>query len=143
MGRCIGDWVTHSHLAPIQPKENWLNRQIASSHKCGHCKACKWVKKSKEFKSSTTTEMFPIRDFINCSTKGIIYKATCGCPRDYVGKTKSGWRKRILEHIGDITYQRDTPLARHMEIAHGGNTDTLFFQPIELLKMSQRGGDVD
>lgn len=64
--------------------------------------------------SATTGEEFEIYDFIHCSFKGIIYKATCTCPYDYIGKTKGEWRKRVLEHIRDIRHERDTPLARHL-----------------------------
>lgn len=142
-GRSIGDRITRSHLDPLPPRQCWLERQINGGFKCRHCKACRWIKNSKDFSSAVTEKKFPIRDFINCSTKGVIYKATCNCPRDYVGKTKREWRRRILEHIGDIAHKRDTPLAKHMELIHGGSSDSLYFQPLELIRPTQRGGDID
>lgn len=58
---------------------------------------------------------------------------------DYVDKKK----RCILEHIGDITHKRDTPLAKHMELVHGGDTRNLSFQAVEPICPSLRGGDLD
>lgn len=134
IGRSVGGFVEKSHLESRPPRQNWLTRPVRGVFRCGHCKACKWVKPSKKVTCAVSGDAFEIHDFINCGTTGLIYTATCGCPKDYVRKTIREWRKRILEHVGDITHKRDIPLATHIETVHGGNTRDLFFQPLEYVR---------
>ncbi|XP_056378779.1 uncharacterized protein LOC130274454 [Hyla sarda] len=143
-GKSIGDMVTHSHLAPLPPPSTWLDRSnITGSHKCGHCRACPFMKKTESVTITISNKLFKIKDFINCSTRAVVYVAVCSCALMYVGKTIRELRRRVLEHIGDIRNKRDTALARHVNEIHGGDTKGMTFFGIEKMNPSSRGGDLD
>lgn len=61
----------------------------------------------------------------------------------YVGKTIREFRRRILEHIGDIEHQRETPLASHMRIHHSSNPLALKFWALEIVSLGERKGNLD
>lgn len=60
-----------------------------------------------------------------------------------MGKTLREFRRRVGEHLGDIRHNRDTPIARHVWIEHGGNPKCLQFKGSDTIRPSPRGGDID
>lgn len=97
-GRSLRDHLVHSHYEAPRLEGTWLKRRINGMFRCGQCRACHFVNKTKEFQSSQTGDRFVIRDFVNCKTKGLVYICTCPCPKDYVGKTKSEFCQQILDN---------------------------------------------
>lgn len=67
----------------------------------------------------------------------------CPCPKDYVGKTKLEFRRRILDHDGDLKNRRYTPLSGHMWDKHNGDERALLFCIIKRVRPSPRQGDWD
>lgn len=98
---------------------------------------------TKKFQSPTTGITYDPRDFHNCRSSGIVYMASCSCPLIYVGKTIREFRRRILEHIGDIEHARDTPVALHMRRVHPDSPFSIRFCVIESIRSNGRKGDID
>ncbi|CAJ0945100.1 unnamed protein product [Ranitomeya imitator] len=101
-GRSLRDMLVHSQYQRPRPRDTWLHRRPCGFFKCGDCSLCKWMRPCKKFQSSTTGKIFYQREFSNCKTEGVVYVASCSCPKDYVGKTKREFRRRVGEHMGDI-----------------------------------------
>lgn len=74
---------------------------------------------------------------------GVVYLCMCVCAQNYVGKTKRQLRRRIGEHLRDIRHGRDTPLARHVNEMHGGDPRCIKFLVIEVIRPTERRGDID
>ncbi|XP_056407822.1 uncharacterized protein LOC130303807 [Hyla sarda] len=142
-GKNLGDFLVHSLYTPPRGPGTWLDRKVSGSFKCGSCKACKYMRVSKEFLSPSTNKMYKCYDYANCKTSKVIYLATCPCPLCYVGKTMREVRRRILEHMSDIRHKREKPLSLHMLRHHADTPFNLDFQVIEVLKPDIRGGDLD
>lgn len=45
------------------------------------------IRKKKEFTSTSTGKSYALKDFITCSTKGVVYMLKCSCGIQYVGRT--------------------------------------------------------
>lgn len=115
-GISLKDCLVHSHYEPPKREGSWLTRK--RNEKCGQCKACAFVTKTKEFSSTVTKKKYTIFDFANRKKKGLVYLCWCSCPKDYIGKTKCEFRRRILDHIGDIRNRRNKTLAKHVWDRH-------------------------
>ncbi|CAJ0936595.1 unnamed protein product [Ranitomeya imitator] len=141
-GRSIKDQLVRSHFSEPQP-HTWLTSTVTGCHRCSGCVACKNIEVGKTFKSTDKSETFEIRSFISCRSEGVIYRAICDCDLIYVGKTIRELRRRVGEHLRDIVKKRETPLARHINSVHGGDTSTVKFMGIEKVTKPTRGGDWD
>lgn len=139
-GRNIGDFVVHSHYTPPPQEGTWLTRQVLGTYRCGGCKACQYIWKTKTTYNHRTGIEYQSRYFANCKTPGVVYLARCDCPLFYVGKTTRELRRRILEHIGDIQHSRDTPITQHMRSVHQKAPFTISFWALEVIKADIRGG---
>lgn len=142
-GRSLRDRLVHSHFLEAKDNKTWLDRKPMGCFRCSDCSFCKYIVQSKNFQSATSGCIYSIRDFINCKSVGLIYMATCPCPRNYVGKTTRQLRKRVGEHLGNIRRGEDTPLATHMQIFHPGQEKNLSFIGLEIVRKSPRGGNFD
>lgn len=142
-GCSIRDQLVHSHYQPPASDGTWLSRKINGVFRCGQCKTCPFIVKTKTFASIVTNEQFEVRDFINCKSKGIVYMIKCTCPKNYVGKTKWEFRRRVLDHIGDIHHRRETSVSTHVWELHNGDLRSIEFYALEMVRQSPRGGDWD
>ncbi|XP_066457702.1 uncharacterized protein [Eleutherodactylus coqui] len=141
-GRNLGDRLVHSHLTPGPSSTTWLNSELPKgSYPCSGCKACKFMRRGTTFTSSSTGHEYNIREFINCRSSGVVYKATCHCPLDYVGKTIQQLRRRVLGHIGNIDRGEHTSLATHIREYHNNDPNMVRFQGIETIKENGRRGE--
>ncbi|CAJ0947477.1 unnamed protein product [Ranitomeya imitator] len=139
--KTLGDRLVYSHFSA--PKvTTLLPQRPAGCFKCGGCIACESIYTGKEFFNANTQETFKLKKFGNCRSTGVIYRATCQCGITYVGKTIREFR-RVGEHLGDIRHQRDTPIAKHVNGLHGGDTKVMRFMGIDKIDMPIRGGDLD
>lgn len=139
----LSDILVHSHFTESKPVRTHFLSPTVGSYKCFKCEACKYMAPTKEFMNSDSTRTYKIKQFINCRTSGVIYVGICSCPKLYVGKTFRELRKRVLEHIGTITRNVDTPLARHIRDFHRSNTQAIKFFGIEKVQLGTRKGDID
>lgn len=117
-----------------------MKRSPKGCYKCAQCKLCDFVQVEKTFTSAHTGESYQIKDFINRKSTGLIYKITCSCPRDYIGKTSREFCRRIGEHLGNIRRGDDTPVAMHIREYHDGLMEAIQFKGLELVKPTMRGG---
>ena len=87
---------------------------------CSHCdRRCDLCKKfllqASKFQSSATGRYYPIRQNLSCSSKNVIYLATCNkCNLQYVGSTSTEFKVRFRNHKSSMLNNRRTcELAAH------------------------------
>ena len=122
---------------------------------CGtNCKLCPFTGEAattrgrlvKSVKVSNTGEDYVIRGRITCSTKNVLYLATCTkadrtCPDkpQYGGETGQEAKKRFAEHYGTITQpchvNTTTPVGQHFRQL-GHSVKDLDFIPVERIYSS-------
>ena len=85
--------------------------------KCGkRCDLCKnFLLQTSKFESSATGRQYPIRQKLTCSSKNVIYLATCNkCNLQYVGSTSTEFKVRFRNHKSSMLNNRRTcELAMH------------------------------
>ncbi|OCT64993.1 hypothetical protein XELAEV_18041234mg [Xenopus laevis] len=140
--RNIGDQLTHSHYK-TPTNTTWLTNKTKGCYKCGTCMACPFIQKTNCVTGRLDIANFKISQFINCKTVGVVYIMKCACGKTYVGKTKREFRRRILEHVGDVKNNRNTTVATHINEIHSGNTGVMKFFGVEHFKPTSRVGDID
>lgn len=141
-GQNLREHLVHS-LYQEGIKETWLRSTIKGSFPCGNCKFCTYLPRIKEFKIPGTERKIEIRQFFNCRLKGIVYVATCTCPKLYVGKTLQEFRRRISKHISAINCGEETPIARHLREYHNNDVKALKFWGLSQQKRGKRKGNLD
>ncbi|OCT72372.1 hypothetical protein XELAEV_18035350mg [Xenopus laevis] len=140
-------------LSPSLYRENENRKQddflrFNGCFKCGQirCITCKYLKTSKEFNSTVTKNVYRIKQYINCCSKGIVYLITCTkCGKQYVGCTIRSLKERIREHINQVSnikLSNKTNVTRHFYECNGSNLQYLSIQGIEQIKTGIRGGDL-
>ncbi|OCT74273.1 hypothetical protein XELAEV_18033233mg, partial [Xenopus laevis] len=138
----LRDRLTHSHFTTTT-KPTWLSELTKGCYKCGNCLACPFIEKTTSIRGRSDIEEFKLRNFMNCKTPGVIYIMRCICNKLYVGKTRRQFRRRILEHVGDVRNKRNTSVAIHVNELHGGNVNTMKFFAVEHFQPTTRVGDID
>ncbi|OCT99589.1 hypothetical protein XELAEV_18005372mg [Xenopus laevis] len=128
--RNLHDQLVHSHLSK-NVKPTWLENRTKGCYKCGSCLACPFIERALIYQEH----------FMNCKTSGVIYVMTCKCGKRYVGKTKREFRRRILEHVGDVKHRRNTSVARHINEFHNGSLEMLKFTAVDRIEPTMRIGD--
>lgn len=89
-------------LTSSQPyvKLTWM--RYTGCYKCSHtrCICCGYMKVSNTFVSSTTQTTYPIKQYINCTFKYVVYLFTCKiCHLQYTGSTSCNLKTRVRRHI--------------------------------------------
>ncbi|XP_041424610.1 uncharacterized protein LOC121395346 isoform X1 [Xenopus laevis] len=142
----------YSHKRTGKKSNLWLNKN--GCYKCGKnkCKVCKHIMIKESFNSTVTGKNYPIRSYINCDSKCVIYLATCECGIQYVGRTCRSLKERVREHLTPINlnnldhigynHRRVSAISKHIMLNHNGNFNLIKFQGIELVKLGVRGGDL-
>ena len=94
-----------------------LNIEEGGCSHCGkRCDLCKNVLlQASKFQSSATGRYYPIRQNLSCSSKNVIYLATCNkCNLQYVGSTSTEFKVRFRNHKSSMLNNRRTcELAAH------------------------------
>ncbi|OCT90035.1 hypothetical protein XELAEV_18018650mg, partial [Xenopus laevis] len=140
--RNLRDQLVHSHLSKnVRP--TWLENRTKGCYKCGSCLACPFIEKAVVYQGREDKPIYTLEHFMNCKTSGVIYVMTCKCGIRYVGKTKREFRRRILEHIGDVRHRRNTSVARHINEFHNGSLEMLRFTAVDRIEPTMRIGDID
>ncbi|OCT55633.1 hypothetical protein XELAEV_18000345mg [Xenopus laevis] len=110
-------------------------------YKCGNCSAYPLVGKIHNVRQSRDNADYTIKNYMNCKSTCVVYLMQCGIV--YVGKTLREFRRRILEHVGDVKHKRNTSIAVHINEHHNGNIKAMQFSAVEQLKQTSRIGDVN
>ncbi|XP_069601617.1 uncharacterized protein [Ranitomeya imitator] len=90
------------------------------------------------------------REFFTCRSRNLVYAIFCDCPKIYVGQTTQEIRRRMQQHLSNIsTAQRDrdksktlTSVAAHFLDKHRGKTSSFKVMGLESIRMNIRGGDI-
>ena len=78
------------------------------------CNVCRYGLLAQRFGDSETSNVYSIFHHLCCNDANTIYVITCSsCSKRYVGQTGRPLRRRISEHLQDISSNRDTPVALH------------------------------
>ncbi|CAJ0966979.1 unnamed protein product [Ranitomeya imitator] len=116
--------------------------------RCGKCVACKNICESTGFSNSTMDKNYVITHTITCTTKAVVYHATCPCGLIYVGMTTRELRRRVHEHILDIekaATEEDSynlkPIPRHFKSLHKCDPTGLMVKGIDRIFIGPRGGN--
>lgn len=139
----------HSHFT--RPKVK-LNRgtKIVGSYPCGECNICPNMGPTKIFKNPQGGREHPLKNYINCRTKNVIYGLICPCKRLYIGQTTQCLKQRIQKHFSTIALAaRDkiqqkklTPVAEHYLDHHSGKYGGTQIVGLERVFGNGRGGDL-
>ncbi|OCT94811.1 hypothetical protein XELAEV_18012501mg [Xenopus laevis] len=86
---------------------------------------------------------FKLMHFMNCKTTGVVYIMKRVCNKLYVGKTRREFRRRILEHVGDVRNKHNTSVADHINEFHDGNVNIMKFFAVEHFQLTTRVGDIE
>lgn len=98
-------------------------QNLVGFYKCNKCALCYInaikTRKTVQFTSRGTNQVFPIKYFITCSTSCVVYLLTCPCGLDYVGRTVRPLQVRLNKHIGNIRRGfKGHPFSRHYLEVH-------------------------
>lgn len=89
---------------------------------CGKCHACKINihrgRKITEFTSAGTGVTYPIKTFITCKTKCVVYLLRCPCILEQVGRTIRMLHIRIGEYINICTDFDKHNVSKHYDLKH-------------------------
>lgn len=101
--RNLKDTLVHSEYTR-ERTTNWLTDlpPLKGMYACEHCQICKFVEKTENFIDTNQSEMFQIKNVINCATSRVVYMLECPCKKYYIGKAKRQLRIRIGEHLRSI-----------------------------------------
>ncbi|OCT65995.1 hypothetical protein XELAEV_18042249mg [Xenopus laevis] len=142
--RTLGNILSPSDVCEkINSPKNWLS--MVGTFRCGasRCVTCKYIEKTTEFTSNSTTYTYPNKCYINCNTTYVVYLLTCKkCNIQYVGSTSRNLKCRMREHIHSIESQSNsTTVSRHFRDCNSSDIRYLKIQGIEKIYHSSRGGD--
>lgn len=143
-GKNLRETLVHSQLkTKLLRGSEWLRSQIIGTFPCGTYSFCPMIPKRKTFTNPVDNKTYAIKPFFNCKTTGIIYGASCSCPKMYIGKTLQEFRCRVSKHLRTIRTVADTPLAKHIRETHRGDLSTLTFWGLAKAKLGPRSGNLD
>ena len=102
-------------LAPSKLRQNSAANQMFNEGGCfkcdkNRCDLCKnFLLQASKFQSSATGRHYPIRQKLPCSSKNVIYLATCyRCNLQYVGSTSTEFKVRFRNHKSNMLNNRRT-----------------------------------
>ena len=112
---------------------------------CRSCRVCKEAQtiRTNKFHSTVTGKEYPIRNFISCHTKGVVYLLQCECNYQYVGRTIRTAAIRIGEHLTNI--HKAFPghsVSQHFAQCHRKNPKRLKIIVIEKYTPHWRGSNL-
>lgn len=111
---------------------------------CLKCPICvinaSWPRKFISFESTSTREVFPIKEFITCTSRYVIYIVCCPCGLQYIGHTKRMLITRLKEQMANIC--KGFPghsLSSHYAQCHNRDPHGTVFIGIEQFQANWRG----
>ena len=101
----------------VRASTKTISNHGETNHDCKRTQACRYcptLNKSGTLISTTNGRKFQSMTKVSCQSSNLIYVITCTtCGIQYVGQTKNRILTRFQGHIFDITYDKDTTVARH------------------------------
>ncbi|XP_077155825.1 uncharacterized protein LOC143818374 isoform X2 [Ranitomeya variabilis] len=98
----LRDLLTRSHFTRPTVR---LHRGIVlrGSFPCGDCNVCPHMIPTRNiFLHPTRNSRHPLKAYINCKSRDVIYALICPCRLVYVGQTSQELKKRVQKHISTI-----------------------------------------
>lgn len=147
----LRDCLVRSHYQNTGPGEIFGTRGPRQGCiPCGRCVACPNIERATEFENSTGTRKYNILKSITCTTKAVVYYATCTCPKIYVGLTSRALKIRVREHVRDIIAAKEAldltllkPIPRHFRKKHNCDPKMLKVRGIDCINSNIRGGNTN
>lgn len=140
--KSIRDKVTRSHFDTLNGVGE-SQGQTNGTWKCEKCDFCSWIYVNQSM-YLPNGKMHTIHHFVDCQTIGIVYIMFCICGAFYIGKTKRQFWRRIKDHIYyGHSNKLNTPIGRHIALAHKWDTSVVKFAALERIIPDERGGDFD
>ena len=118
--------VTAAPLPQLKPKGRVVK-------KCGNsrCATCQHLQCQSSFTSTKTKVTYPIRHYVSCKSKNVIYLITCTkCKKQYVGMTTKQLNVRINHHRTSIFNKKGTFIHKHFNL-HDHTVQNLKVQVID------------
>ncbi|CAJ0968772.1 unnamed protein product [Ranitomeya imitator] len=145
----LRDLLTRSHFNRPTTR---LNRGVIlkGSFPCGDCNICPHMVVTRDFfVHPTRSSRHPLKTYINCKSRDVIYALICPCKMLYVGQTSQELRKRVQKHISTIHLAASdsrkgkarTPVSEHFLVHHGGSSANLQVVGLQKIAHNERGGD--
>ncbi|XP_075423902.1 uncharacterized protein LOC142464305 [Ascaphus truei] len=135
-------------LAPTKINNNHLSAlshlRPAGNHRCGRtrCITCSHLSTSDQFVSFVKGNTHSVLGSITCISMYIIYMLTCGCGKQYVGRTMRPLSARFLEHRRSIVNGVSSHgIYRYFEMVHNKDPKTLKIIGLEYISPLTLGGD--
>ncbi|XP_069624016.1 uncharacterized protein [Ranitomeya imitator] len=147
--RNLKDNLCHSHYQrPVTKLKG--GKRTFGSYPCGNCNICQFMIAQDGFSVSTLSFQIQPKEFFTCRSRNLVYAIFCDCPKIYVGQTTQEIRRRMQQHLSNIsTAKRDrdrsktlTSVAAHFLDRHHGKTSSFKVMGLESVKMNIRGGDI-
>ena len=84
--------------------------------------------KDESIHSTDGKRSYRIKSYNRCQTRNLVYLIYCEkCNKPtYVGETERKLQERAKEHLADIRYQRQTPVAEHFNTGNHKISDAMF-----------------
>ncbi|OCT59690.1 hypothetical protein XELAEV_18000551mg [Xenopus laevis] len=124
-------------------RSTWLTSKRTGCYKCGDCMACPLVERTLTITLIRDNAGYKLKSYTNCKSTCVVYVMHCICGKQYVGKTLREFRRRFIEHVGDVKHKHNTSISVHINECHNGNIKAMRFVAVEQLKQTTRVGDVN
>ena len=106
------------YLVRASTRTLFADKPTIEGHLCQRSKTCRYcpiLNKTGKIISHSTGKTFTSMKNVNCQSSNLIYLIACkSCGIQYVGQTRNRLLTRFQGHFNDITHDRDTTVARHL-----------------------------
>ena len=129
----LKDILIKSRLDPSKPSNTTGHPNLKAPCKFWNCSVCINLKKLKSFRSEQNNKSYKTPPNVQCRTPNVVYLLTCNiCQKQYIGETKRPFIARLKEHLADVRFKRDKPVALHMN-SHRSDNIKIIPQIIEVI----------
>ncbi|XP_069624214.1 uncharacterized protein [Ranitomeya imitator] len=105
---------------------------------------------TQRFKNRGYPRKMAVKSYFNCKSRNLVYALICPCPKTYVGQTTQELKRRIQQHLSNITTaKRDlekgktlTSVASHFLSTHNSQSKGIKIVGLESVPSDIRGGDI-
>ena len=109
----LKETICRGKLFPV--RDSRPKREKLGWKTCGKCVSCAHSRNISEFRCHATGEVIKIRQAIKCTDENLIYCIACNkCGMQYIGKTISSFRTRMIQHRNSIGTSKSR-VALHFE----------------------------
>ena len=134
----------------LEKVDNSRNVNGANAHGCfkckGKCDLCQnFLVESNFFTSCKTYRSYPIRQYVTCKSKNVVYLVTCNkCDLQYVGSTSNEFKVRFRNHKSAmLTNKKTCEAAIHYNKEPHVLSDVRFIILEEICNLNNSSNSVD